>query len=42
VVEETLARLPAAAVDGCGIAFLLDIDRKARAAAEQRVNSLVT
>jgi 1-deoxy-D-xylulose-5-phosphate reductoisomerase len=41
VVEDTLARLPAEAVDGCSIGFLLEIDRSARAVAEQRVNSQV-
>jgi 1-deoxy-D-xylulose-5-phosphate reductoisomerase len=41
VVEESLSRLPAESVDGCGIAFLLEIDRKARAVAEQRVNTRV-
>jgi 1-deoxy-D-xylulose-5-phosphate reductoisomerase len=41
VVEETLTSLPPEPVDGCGIAFLLEIDSKARAVAERRVNSLV-
>ncbi len=41
VVEETLERLPAEPVDGCDIDFLLEIDRKARAVSEQRVNSRV-
>lgn len=41
VVEETLERLPAEPVAGCDIAFLLEIDRQARAVAEQRVNSRV-
>jgi 1-deoxy-D-xylulose-5-phosphate reductoisomerase len=41
VVEETLAGLPAEPVDGCDVAFLLEVDHRARAVAEQRVNSRV-
>jgi 1-deoxy-D-xylulose-5-phosphate reductoisomerase len=41
VVEETLAALPAEPVDGCDVAFLLEVDGKARTLAEHRVNSRV-
>jgi 1-deoxy-D-xylulose-5-phosphate reductoisomerase len=37
VVDETLTRLPIEPVDGCDIGFLLEVDRRARAVAEQCV-----
>jgi 1-deoxy-D-xylulose-5-phosphate reductoisomerase len=42
VVEETLAALPAVSVAGQDIAFLLAVDGRARAVAEQAVKSRVT
>jgi 1-deoxy-D-xylulose-5-phosphate reductoisomerase len=41
VVEETLARLPAESLAGCDIGCLLELDSKARWAAEHRVNARV-